>query len=251
MQVTALFRKLQWLERTLPVRLRLPLRYRAQAWLGALEPEIAVLPALLEGRSGIALDVGANMGIYTYALSGLGIAVHAFEPQVACSEVISAWAGTSTSAITVHNVGVGSSPGELVLYVPIVNGAPVRTRASFQSFGRDQAEMRVPVVVLDALQLPTVAFMKVDVEGFELEVLKGALGLLARDHPALLVEIDRERHTPGSFAAITDLLGQLGYRCHVLQDGSRIADAGIDPWTAPADIYNFIFLVPPASRVIQ
>ncbi|HVI57324.1 MAG TPA: FkbM family methyltransferase [Luteimonas sp.] len=239
-------RKAQHIEKAVPSALRLPLRFQVQRMLGALEPEIALLPGLLEPSRGIALDVGANVGIYTYALARLGATVHAFEPQVACSDTIAAWAERRDD-VTLHRAGVGASAGELILYVPLVRGAPVRTRASFQPLAGEQVQLRVPVIALDGMQLPSVAFMKIDVEGFELEVLQGARALLGRDRPTLLVEIDRQRQTAESFASIIELLAEFGYRAHVLSEG-RLLDCSPEPWQAPAQAYNFIFPAPGATR---
>ena len=115
MGLSAYARRLQTLERLLQLRVRLPLRYRAQQVLRSLEPEIALLPSLLASRpGGVAVDVGANVGIYTYALARLGVRVHALEPQPSCCEVIQAWAAGSRlgGLVTVHNVAAGAEGGD-------------------------------------------------------------------------------------------------------------------------------------------
>lgn len=249
MSVSSLLQRAQWLDRLLPIRWRLPLRYRVQRFLGALEPELAILPQLLGTRpQALALDVGANIGIYTYALSREGARVHAFEPQPDCCDVISAWAGAGKAAdrVTVHNAGVGEAAGELTLYIPLRNGRPVRTRASFEPGVEPQVAQAVQVIALDDLALPPVAFIKVDVEGHELAVLRGAARLLARDRPVLLVEIDRERQAPADFAEVIDLLAGHGYGCHAYHDGA-VRSLGTTPWEAPVGIYNFIFIASPGS----
>lgn len=246
MGVSSLAKRLQAIDQLLPLRWRLPLRYHTQRLLGALEPEVALLPELLARRPrGVALDVGANVGIYTYALALAGNTVHAFEPQLVCCDVISAWASASGYAayVDVHHVGAGASHGELTLFVPIIDGRQVRTRASFLPSPGNQTEIRVQVAPIDALAPANVSFIKIDVEGHELAVLQGAMRTLSRDTPMLLVEIDRERHTRDSFAEIVDLLLPLGYRCHALHDG-LLQDLGENPWGAPTEIYNFLFLIP-------
>lgn len=244
MGVLSLAQRLQAADQLVPRHWRLPLRYRMQAMLGGLEPEIAELPRLLALRpGGLALDIGANVGIYTYALARAGASVHAFEPQLACCEVISAWAEANSrdGRIVVHHAGAGASSGEMVLHVPVSGGRAIRTRASFEPLDGEQIEMRVRIVQVDALGLDRVGFIKIDVEGHELPVLRGALGILHRDHPVLLIEIDRERHTPASVGQIVELLAPAGYRCHVLAEG-ELRDLDNDPWHAPAGIYNFIFM---------
>lgn len=234
-------KKLQRLDRLIPISMRLPLRFRVQSTLGALEPEVALLPELLaRARGRVALDIGANLGIYTYALYQMGMKVHAFEPQPACCAVINAWA-ESKASIYVHNTGIGSAPGELVLHIPVVGGVPVPTRASFQQFETECIQLHVPVIDLDSISIADIAFIKIDVEGYELQVLQGALDLLAGNHPILLVEIDRERHDQESFGVIIRLLSGLGYRSHVYEKG-KLTDCSSAPWSVPAYHYNFIFI---------
>lgn len=244
MDMLSIAQRLQSVDRFLPMRWRLPMRYRVQASLGGFEPELAELPRLLALRpGGVAIDIGANVGIYTYALARAGAMVHAFEPQIACCEVISAWAsaGDYTGRIHVHHMGAGAIEGELTLYIPLVRGRQVRTRASFEPCEGDCLRMKVRVVRIDSCNLGTVSFIKIDVEGYELSTLQGAMGILRRDRPTLLIEIDRRRHTTASTARIVDILAPLGYRCHALVNG-ELRDLDNDPWSAPEAVYNFIFL---------
>src|SRR6185437_239538 len=75
------------------------------------------------------------------------------------------------------------------------------------SLGGEQGEA-VPVATLDQMGLPKARFVKIDVEGMELEVLLGAKAMLARDRPLLYVENDRlEKSEP----LVTQLLAD-GYR---------------------------------------
>jgi hypothetical protein len=59
-----------------------------------------------------------------------------------------------------------------------------------------------------------VCLIKIDVEGHELSVLKGALGVIARDKPVLLIEMEYCHNSP--VAEIFALLGELGYGAEVL-----------------------------------
>ncbi len=73
-----------------------------------------------------------------------------------------------------------------------------------------------------------VGFIKVDVEGHELDVLRGAEATLRRDRPALLVESE-ERHRPGAVAAVHGFLGSLGYHGFMVDDGRLVSLGGFDP----------------------
>lgn len=241
MLLTRIAKRFQGLDKLVPIGMRLPLRFRIQSALGALEPEVRLLGELLAGDRGrVALDVGANLGIYTYALHQIGMVVHAFEPQPSCCAVVKAWA-TDKAGISVHNKGAGSSPGELLLHIPIIDGAPVPTRASFRELEGETVELHVPVVDLDSVPVADVAFIKIDVEGFELQVLQGARRLLEKYRPLLLVEIDRKRYDQASFGSIIGLLRELGYRAHAY-DELTLVDYSCNPWAAPERLYNFIFV---------
>jgi FkbM family methyltransferase len=155
--------------------------------------------------------------------------------------VIGAWAKASGKQVEVHNAGVGSRSGELVLHVPLHRGRQVGTRASFTAIDDPHVDVRVPVVTIDSLQLDPVGFAKIDVEGFEYDVLLGAQRTLERDRPTLLVELDRNRHERATFDRIMVMLAGMGYVPHVLHDGHLEACAEA-PWDMAARYYNFVFL---------
>lgn len=230
-------RRAQGLADLLPRPWRLPLRYRVQSAIGGLEPEFALLPQLVP-RGMVALDIGANMGVYSYALAGLASHVHAFEPQAACCEVIASWAVRRN--VSVHNAGVGSTPGELVLHVPVVDGRKIGTRASFTTVDGPHEDVRVPVITVDDLAIERVGFIKIDVEGFEHDVLVGADTTLRRWQPVLLIELDRERQTRESFERTLEFLATRGYAPSVLDQG-RLKACGGDAWDIADRHYNFIF----------
>lgn len=230
-------RRAQGLADLLPKPWRLPLRYHVQSVIGGLEPEFSLLPQLVP-RGMVALDIGANMGVYSYALAGLASHVHAFEPQAACCEVIASWALGRN--VTVHNAGVGSAPDELVLHVPVVDGRKVGTRASFTPVSGPHEKVRVPIISIDAMAIERVGFIKIDVEGFEHDVLVGADETLWRWQPVLLIELDRERQTRESFERTLEFLASRGYAPSVLEEG-RLVDCVDGTWDFANRHYNFIF----------
>jgi hypothetical protein len=58
--------------------------------------------------------------------------------------------------------------------------------------------------------MPPVGFIKIDVEGHELSVIKGATALIRRDSPIILVELE-DRHRPDAMRSFSSFLGGLGY----------------------------------------
>lgn len=233
--LTRLAQRVQGLENLAPRAWRLPLRYHGQRLVGGLEPEMALLERLVPNR-GIALDIGANHGIYAYALSRLSRVVHCFEPLTECCRYIQDYHAAN---ITVHNTALADRAGELQLHVPLIGGRAVYTRASLDRPKGPYESRRVQVRTLDSHELTDVGFIKIDVEGLEAAVLLGAQHTLEAYHPTMLVEIDRARHTQDSFLGVHALLRKWGYTAHVCEAGELVACR--DVWDASNRHINFIF----------
>lgn len=203
----------------LPRRTRLPVRV---LWLragGHLEPEIADMAHLVP-PGGTAVDVGANHGIYSYFMVRHFDTVVAFEPQPACAETLRDWAGPR---VDVRTLALSDGAGESTLSIPVVHGVPMTgyARLDRRGAGDGARSLTVPVERLDDQDLHDVRLVKIDVEGHELEVLRGGEELLRRDAPVLLVEIER-RHL-GPERQVADVVGYLeglGYDARFRAGGS-------------------------------
>jgi FkbM family methyltransferase len=235
-------RKLQFAEGAVPARWRLPLRYAIQRATGGLEPEMAVLDQLVVA-GGVALDIGANQGIYTYALARIASAVHCFEPLPSCCAYI---AGAAIDRVQVHNCAVSDREGRMRLYVPLAGMRALHTRASLEEPAGACEVLDVDVRTVDSFTLPRVDFIKVDVEGTEAAALRGATETIERHRPVLLVEIDRTRHSRDSFEALLGWLAERGYAPHVLANGSILPSG--DPWADAVEHFNFLFPPAPGGR---
>lgn len=193
-------------------------------------------------RPGTLIDVGAHTGALTLAFAELPDAtVLAFEPLPPAferleAEVRTRW-GHIPARIILRPEALGAAPATLTLEVPLVRGEPQEQWASlvkdYEAMGaadpRIDAVRRysVPVIALDSLGLTDVSAMKVDAEGAEEEVLRGAITTLRRCRPVLSVEIE-ERHRPGSLRRVPELLNKLGYAGFYVQGKWRSID-GFDP----------------------
>ncbi len=168
----------------------------------------------------IVVDAGANIGAHTVFLSkhvGPTGRVLAFEPQRLVFHLLCT--NLALGAITnvdAHHAALGAQPGTIV--VPELD---VQAANNFGSLGLGDgaagapaAGASVPVLTLDGLaaqgSLPACHFIKIDVEGMELDVLTGAASVVERFRPRLYVEADRRDKSP---ALIAWLLAR-GYRCH-------------------------------------
>jgi FkbM family methyltransferase len=153
----------------------------ARRWTAADEPMRRFYSAFA-GSGELVFDVGANVGNRTKIFLRLGCRVLAVEPQAACASVLSeAFAGESR--FTLVREALGAAPGTATMRVcdtnTISSMSPgwieaVRSSGRFASFRWDR-EVSVPVTTMDALiqRHGSPAFVKIDVEGFELDVLSG------------------------------------------------------------------------------
>jgi Methyltransferase FkbM domain len=88
--------------------------------------------------------------------------------------------------------------------------------------GSQQVECLVPTLRLDDYGFKSVALVKIDVEGHEQAVLRGAEETLRQCSPTILVELE-ERHCPGTVRNVSAFLSTLGY------DGFFILDGAVMP----------------------
>ncbi len=198
----------------------LRVRYRDQ------RQEIAtVLSALRPGDA--AADIGSHKGAYVYWLRhavGSGGKVFAFEPQASLAAYLeSACAAMCWSNVWVNGCALSDHEGTATLHVPGTGTSP---GASLRKPGPESTVAgRSQLCRVDTLDHVLsgetgLKFMKIDVEGHELQVLRGAQETIARNAPVILFECEarhltntlmaqvfaflqeRERNVPGNVRAL-------------------------------------------------
>jgi FkbM family methyltransferase len=172
------------------------------------EPEITLLTKYLKPADTV-VEVGANMGSHTVplaqAVSGGGEVI-AFEPQRLIFQTLCAnLALNSISNVRVFPYAVGEAQGTLL--VPELDPTLVNNFAALE-LGTHESGEQVAVVCLDDMEIPACRLLKIDVEGMELAVLKGAKDLIGRCKPVLYVENDRKPKSD----ELVSLIASLGYR---------------------------------------
>jgi FkbM family methyltransferase len=146
------------------------------------------------------IDIGANIGLYTKHLSlltgpsGKVISIEPLSQNVAVLECVIK--KLNLKNVEILHGAVASTPGRGEVYVPETGTFEGFYLARFAKEGDKGERQLVEVFTLDQLlkqgKLDRVDFIKCDVEGAELEVLKGATTLLLHSNPSWLVEISRE-----------------------------------------------------------
>lgn len=244
--------------RLLPRSAAMRLRHRLARWDG--EAELRLIPKLCDPRR-LSLDIGANIGIYSAAMRRHARQCHAFEPNPEF-----AWIYRGVLAdVVLHPVALSERTGRAPFRIPVVDDVAYAGWGTLERpalfAGHSTRAFEVDLRRLDDLGLEPVGLIKIDVEGHELEVLRGALETLRRDRPALLIESE-ERHRPGVLAELFRLLQDEGYLGFFLRNGrvERLAtfDPARDQRVEPdgsfggriehgAYINNFLFLATPAQ----
>jgi FkbM family methyltransferase len=196
---------------------------------GDWEPWITdCMAAILQKHKGCTfIDVGANVGWYTLLACGLGAQhVFSFEPNPRMVELLrkTIMVNGYRRQVTLTPAACGAAPGtmELVVNPEEAGGAHIESEGVPEHLrGRPDQQVPVQVVRLDDILGPPavppvgVVILKVDVEGFEPQVLGGAPELLKR-RPIMFLE-----HNPSEASrALYESLSLSGYMLqHVAHSG--------------------------------
>jgi len=181
------------------------------------------------------LDIGSNRGeaiLSMLMMSNLDVKIIGFEPNPLIFNKLSK-RYKRNKKITVHNFGLGDTNDEFVLYVPFYRKWMFDGLASFKyEAARDWLKSKLwrfnekrltiknvkcETKRLDDLNLRPY-FVKIDVQGFELEVLKGGIETIRVHTPILLIEAINEEQK--------DFLRDFGYEFHNFDKGELLEGEG-------------------------
>jgi FkbM family methyltransferase len=206
---------------------------RVLAVSGEWEPHIT---AAFRGRltaGDVCVDVGAHIGYYTLlASSAVGRSghVYALEPSSRVYRTLSSNLALNASAnVTAFNLAAGETTGSGVLYEapgpsPLTSSlSPRMLDAPHGARAEDFVATEVQVVAVDdivpAEDFRRVRMVKIDVEGYEIEVLRGMEGLLrAADRIAIFVETSPEWTTEDPVRFLTEFCNEHALSAYVLRN---------------------------------
>lgn len=199
-------------------QITIPLR-RESMWLDwdvaasivAHDPEIKDYYESLArtGRPSLFFDVGANYGTHSVLMASMGVEVVAFEPNSTCIAYGEALAAANHLAVRWEHVAVGAERGSIVLGYPR-EATWLGTTTHALDDRTDLVRETVALVPLDdhaMLANGRDVLIKIDVEGLELAVLKGAEEIIGQG-----VRILFESNDGTDRAELFDFFSQRGYR---------------------------------------
>lgn len=191
--------------------------------------EVNLLSRLVEAGDEVC-DVGANRGLFAYWFLQHGVKVTAFEPNPSMVAVLRHRFADALKRgqLRLVECALSDRAGAATLHVPIGYSGLASLNGEVAQVGVPIESKAVKVARLDDCVAGDVAFLKVDVEGHELQVFEGAANLLRASRPTILVEAE-ERHRPGAVASLRALLEPLGYEGFFRQGAVMMPIAAFDP----------------------
>jgi FkbM family methyltransferase len=205
---------------------RLVWRHRVRSWpISTDEPEAMLLPRLAN-RSKLSIDVGAAQGSYTALLVPLSRRVIAFEPVPQFAEELRKMF-SGTAIVQIEQVALSDQSGSRHMRVrkdsfrsTIESGNELRYSANVEAIS-------VKVSSLDEYSFCNVGFIKIDVEGHDLAVLRGAADTIHRERPNVLIEVE-EQHRRGALEDAFGFFKNAGYLGFFLLKGKLESLAAFD-----------------------
>ena len=216
------------------------------------EREICYLPNLIN-KSLASIDIGVYRGVYSYFLSKESEYVYAFEANPFLIQKLKK-GFQKYKNIRIENLAVSSSQGSTSLKVPYRNESvnysdyeelyQLGTATIHQENNLSNTKFHsfeVKKINLDEYNFEhKIGFIKIDVEGHELDIITGAKRLISENKPNLLVEIE-ERHTGIPNIKIINEIKKLGYDCFSLNSQFKL-DFINDDNIQKITYNNFIFI---------
>lgn len=171
------------------------------------------------------IDVGVYRGVYSYEMSKYSEKVHSFEPNPIIFKYINKNLKKFIKNIHLYNFALSNQNKTINLKIPIRNSnsnkeifeeyyemgkATIHNENNFENYENFEIQTKK----IDELSFDNkISFIKIDVEGHELEVIEGAINTIKRDKPVLLVEIEKQ-YTKKEVAESINFINSLGYKSY-------------------------------------
>lgn len=200
-------------EKIIPPSKQLFLRLLTYKILGKVDKEIIYADKILKKKRRF-LDVGSNVGVYTYFFSNKFRYLEAFEP---IKEITYRLSSLKSKNINLHHLALSDKDSHLKFYIPIKNGKLIPPIASLEKKSQPYEERIIKVKKLDSFNFKNVDLIKIDVEGHEQKVIMGATKTIKKNFPIIICEIE-QRHTLIPINKIFKLIKNFGYEGFFFKD---------------------------------
>ncbi len=209
-----------------------------------VDKEYTIHPEFYPFLGDVVIDAGAQYGDYTLLCAKAGVKeVHAFEPHPESCAILekNMRMNTFSGKAVLYNAALGSecaygafAASATTLYYlcegrtvePLLKQHPISEAEATERM--DCVRERIvttPVLSLDSLKIPA-TLIKIDVEGYELHVLRGAAETIRYNQPRVIIET----HSDKLAEDCTDFLEDLGYKLKYVSDPHPIFFFAADPW---------------------
>jgi len=202
-------------------------------------------------KSKDALDIGVYRGVYSFKLSKSFKKVHAFEPNPLLFPYLNKNLKKIINNIDLYNLALSDKQGDTELKLPKraksifkdnieelyqLGAASIHPQKDFKEFKKVQVNKNK----LDNIPIKNdIGFIKIDVEGHELEVINGAIETIKRNKPILLIEIER-RHSKRSVEDTINHINNLGYKSFFVKNENLISTENL----SDKNLENNFFFLP-------
>lgn len=168
---------------------------------GEYNPDETEMIISLAQKDKLCLDIGANFGVMTQALEANGFECIAFEPQPYVFKIL------EKNVFKCYNIGLGEVPGVFKMQKIFDGNRANYGGNSILDHSTMNPTIDINVDTLDNFYFQNVGFMKIDVEGFEEKVLRGAKETIERCRPIMYIEDDRREKS----ISLRKYISSLGY----------------------------------------
>ena len=172
-----------------------------------LDPEIKYLKEIKKKKKRF-LDIGSNIGIYSYIFSKIYQNVDAFEPIIYQTQALKK---LSIKNIKIHNLALSNISTHREIYFPSINKENIYSLSSIDNKKNYKNKLVIETRKLDDFNFNDVDFIKIDVEGHEQSVIEGGLETIKKNKPTILIEIE-QRHIQNNIYEVFNKIIDLGYK---------------------------------------
>jgi len=215
------------------------------------EEEMSLLEKIVN-KNQESVDVGVYRGVYTYKLAQICKHVHAFEPNSLILPYLKKNLKKIVSNMTLYDLALSNEIAIVDLKIPkrfdTINKndyeqmyklgcGTIHTQNILKK--ESYITQKVKTAKLDSILLKkNIGFIKIDVEGHEKNVIKGAANIIKNSQPNLLVEIE-ERHSNEKVEDTINFINSLGYKSYFCEKNDLIKTSKLTDYKLKN---NYIFL---------